>query len=252
LNIQAKQIIYKLEQKSVCDEKIPFYDNRQTDPNLVEYFYHFREYGIFHDEFEKGLIVDQQNQYCGYLSWKFRNKTNLKLKHFLSLIRKQKGFDVYFIDPFDEVTRKFDNVWLAGEYYHPGIISMTKEIFSKLSYNTNLLSKKYEKGNMGFCNYWIGNSFFWKKYIEFTRPVYQLIKREIEEKTNLGKELMKRADQEIDSNYIPFILERMFSTLLESDEQKLIKVWKISETEKRKLRHPLTRILLLREQFRIG
>ena len=60
-----------------------------------------------------------------------------------------------------------------------------------------------------YCNYWLGTTAFWEKYWEFLEPIYAFMtdKSRIERYSRL-------TDYRLPVGYIPFIIERLFSTYL--------------------------------------
>lgn len=242
------QIFYKEEQLNFTDRLFPLFNNVQNEKSQREYYYHFKEYGVFLNQYEDKIqfIKNLDEVFYGYLSWKFFQKNRLSVSDFSFFINRNPNYDVYFIDPFNQVTERFSNVWEAGEFYHPGLIEICKELFLECNLDIDLLFKPYLKKNMGFCNYWVGNVRFWNEYIKFSKPLYEKIHFHIKEGTDLGKRILIPADKEIDSNYISFILERIFSTFLEMEEFNSIRCRKISESEKSKLRNPIKKFFYKR------
>ena len=63
-----------------------------------------------------------------------------------------------------------------------------------------------------FCNYCAGSRRFWDAYMGFCEPVYHHILTGLDAADR--RLIWSRADREIDSPYVPFIMERLFSTFL--------------------------------------
>ena len=65
---------------------------------------------------------------------------------------------------------------------------------------------------MLFCNYWAGTRGFWDAYMAFCEPVRECLLHGLD--ADDRRLLHSRADRVIDACYIPFVMERLFSTLL--------------------------------------
>lgn len=186
------------------------YDNKNGNSNWYEY-------GVFRDfYFQKKFLEDE---YTGCVSWKFKQKTRILTKHFIHFIEKKPGYDVYFINPFPGNTNLFRNVWECGEYYHPGLISIIQHIFQKINYKIDIENMINTHSDTLYCNYWVGNSFFWKKYIEFCEPIYQYI--ETSNDSFLKVSSKKTVDIANNANFIPFVMERLFTTLLYKEKKNI-------------------------------
>lgn len=206
MKVYLYQIQY--DKKSRCcpdDDMIP-YDNSAASRQL-SVLENEREWRVFKNVHDAKWHLD--SEYLGLLSWKLKKKTGLSGKDIKSLIEQDEyNHDVYFINCGPEVS----SVWSQGERCHSGIVQLVRDIFTSLKYNTTILDCVHDKGITSFCNYWIGNTLFWNKYIEFTTPVYNYIQSNL---TDEQYELLHtRADSGINANYFPFIMERLFTTLL--------------------------------------
>ena len=73
---------------------------------------------------------------------------------------------------------------------------------------------RHNLNNLCFCNFWVGNRFFWEKYLNLTVPLYNLIRSD-EHLRELF--LSGKADRKSDIPLFPYFMERMFTTLLASD-----------------------------------
>jgi len=107
------------------------------------------------------------------------------------------------------------SVWKHGERWHPGLIKFTQNIFDRLNIDIDLQHLKHTKMASCFCNYWIGSPKFWDQYMNFTRPIYDHIKNDLSYSEVMF--IRTRADRGISSDYFPFIMERLFTTLLATD-----------------------------------
>lgn len=214
-SIAIYQIFYKKKQQYFLEDPFIPYDNSDSFAPML------CEYGVFKKIFDAS--VHKQYGHVGAVSWKFKRKTALSGNQFFDFIKRNPGYDVYFVNPFPRETIHH-SVWTQGDLHHSEITALTQSILMQLKYDIDLFSVKNDVSNTAYCNYWVGNELFWEKYMAFTLPIYYYIL--YESPLDLRNTfLKKRADKKINAPYFPFIFERLFSTLLVVDPSiKYIKI----------------------------
>lgn len=201
---QVFQIYYLTHQKDFLDpDFIPFDNQKNPDPKWCEF-------GVMWRSFQNNLIL--KDKLSGFVSWKFQHKTGLKGSSFLKFIKQNPGFDFYFVNPFPAQTEIYENVWQQGEFYHPGLTAAAQNLFNRAGYPIELKTLKNSPSDTVYCNYWVGSFAFWEAYIEFCRPLYELVEKGLsfEEK----EILLANADLNIKAPLLAFIQERLISTFL--------------------------------------
>ena len=168
-----------------------------------------REFYVFRTEYAREPVPDDVLR--GYVSWKFRSKSDISGRSFVDFIRENPGHDVYFVQPFPLDLAK-GNVWSQGELYHPGIIDMTQEIFDAIGYDIDLRRIPTSLRINAACNFWVGNRRFWDGYMAFCLPIYKYIEEAMPPEQR--RKLLRPADRTIPASYFSFIFERLFTTLL--------------------------------------
>lgn len=206
MEVSIYQICYDSKQHAGVDPAFRLYDNSRYC-KLYDKVNNPREYQVYidnHDPF--------QTDYIGYVSWKFKSKTGMSGDYFINKIKKSAA-DVHFVNCGP---RSITNVWRQGERQHPGILQFTQTILDSVGYDIDLHKLKHCKSKTSFCNFWVGNKTFWSKYMNFTYPIYNYIQNNLtpEQKSFITK----RACRGINSDYFPFIMERLFTTLLHVDK----------------------------------
>ncbi|VEB32318.1 Rhamnan synthesis protein F [Legionella sainthelensi] len=206
-SIAVYQIFYKKRQQYFLEDPFIPYDNSDSFAPML------CEYGVFKKIFE--ALLHKQYEYVGAVSWKFKRKTALSGEHFFNYIKKNPGYDVYFVNPFPRETIH-RSVWTQGDLHHSGITELAQSILIQLKYDIDLFSIQNDINNTAYCNYWVGNELFWEKYMAFTLPIYYYI---LYESPLYLRDILlkKRADKKINAPYFPFLFERLFSTLLVVD-----------------------------------
>jgi hypothetical protein len=202
--VMLHQIYYDDAQRPTLDRGFVPYDNRSNpDPT-------WREYHVFRSEYLSGRIPAEG--ITGYVSWKFGLKTGTTGRAFRAFIRRRPGHDVYCISPPGIDPLPFPNVWLQGEHHHPGILHLVRRVFQHVGVECDPETVHMPAGRVLYCNYWAGTRRFWDRYMAFCEPVRDCLLHGLDEADR--RLLHSRADRLIDACYIPFIMERLFSTLL--------------------------------------
>jgi hypothetical protein len=167
------------------------------------------EFAVFDREFRAG--TPEKHALLGYVSWRFHTKTFLEHDAFPRFIAQRPGADVYFVNPFPELAVLYPNVWVQGEKFHKGIIAMAEEALAAEGHRLDLATMPMAPDVTGYCNYWVANAKFWRAYMEFMLPV---VARLTDTATPLGKKVAEPAGYVFGESYLPFIIERLFSTFL--------------------------------------
>jgi hypothetical protein len=203
--LEIHQIHYLDSQRPFLDSAFLPYDNAENPrPQWAEYHVFEKEYAAH---------PCPPGGYVGYLSWKFGTKTRLPGKRFVDFIRDNPGYDVYFVNPYPLHARLFKSVWEQGDFYHPGILRFSQTIIRRAGYAFDLSSMVNDDSTLLFCNYWVGNRLFWDRYMRLASDVERVLLHGLTDEEQAY--LHSTADLRRETlSHIPFILERLFSTLL--------------------------------------
>lgn len=201
--LKIYQIYFRKEQKSFLEPHlIPYFKPEFEEPE-------WREYWTFKKNYRKVL---SSKCLTGFVSWKFASKSGVPPEKFIRFIQQNPDFDVYFLNPFPLDSVIFSNVWHHGEYYHPGLIDFSQKLLAKAGYSIDLRNISHYPEQAGYSNYWVGNGKFWKQYMDFTKPFENYVRNNL---TSAEAEyLYSIADPVSNCSHIPFIIERLFTSLL--------------------------------------
>ena len=202
--IRIHQIYYADAQRRDLDPAFIPYDNR-VNPQPE-----WREYHVFRTEWLAGRCLS--GDVTGFVSWKFGLKTRVPGRVVTTFIARHPGSDVYFVNPSRIEPRPFTSIWRQAEEHHPGILGLSQRIFDAVGVDVDLAGLGQPREQVLFCNYWAGSRRFWDAYMGFCEPVYHHILTGLDAADR--RLIWSRADREIDSPYVPFIMERLFSTFL--------------------------------------
>lgn len=203
MKIRIRQIYFSDEQIPMLCKKFEPYNNSLFPENS-----HWYEYGVIRNSYEEKFHLSAD--FTGIFSWRFEQKTGILGKDFIKFIRDNPKYDVYFINPFPAEELTYPNIWLQGEKSHPGLIEIGNQIFRKLGKDIQLEKINLGPENIAYSNYWVGNASFWRKYMNFTLPIAKLIETD----TEIRSKILSKAKYHYDAPYLPFFMERLFSTFL--------------------------------------
>jgi len=172
----------------------------------------WREFYLITEIFKSENLTD--SSYAGVISPKFNSKSKITIQEFQNFMNLNSDFDVCFINPFPQTSYFYFNIWDQGEAFHPGITSLAQRLLKEVGIPWRL----DEVGRTGhavlsYCNYWVGNERFWKKYVgNVLYPIRIFIENHVDAK--LIQDLFVPTVHSDRSSMFPFIIERLFTTFL--------------------------------------
>jgi len=213
-NIKIFQIYFKPELKEQCDPLFTPLDNTANPrPEL-------REWDVWNREHDNILKVNLD--YWGYVSWKFKEKTNLTAEQVLDHITSNPGFDVYLFNPCIVNEALFANSWEQGDIHHPGISTIGNSFFAKLGYeDVDVRSTLLDRTRTVFANYVVGNRRFWGDFMAFSRQLFTEADKDQEFKNQVfGGGLSNYAHDRSLPNFT-FLIERLIPSFLDLHDYKV-------------------------------
>jgi len=207
-NTKIFQIYFKPELKAHCDPAFTPLDNTANPrPELREWDVWDREYNS---------IVNQNLDYWGFVSWKFKEKTNLTGDQVFKFINDNPGYDVYLFNPCTLNEAVFANSWEQGDYHHPNISAIGNSFLSKIGYaDPDVKSLMLDRNKTVFANYIVGSRDFWAKFMPFTHKLFSEAEKDPVFKHQVfGEGLSNYAHDKSLPNFT-FLIERLIPTYLE-------------------------------------
>lgn len=202
------QLYFKPEQVPHLDPAFEPFDN--TDNPRPE----LREWDVWDRVYEQ--CCEQNLDYWGFLSWKFKQKSNLEGQQVIDWINANPGYDVYFINPSPLSEAVFVNSWEQGDVYHPNISSIGNSFLKKMGYDdVNVLELLLDRNVTGYANYVIGSREFWDKFMTFSRALFTEAEKDPTFKHQVfGQGLSNYAHDKTLPNFT-FLIERLIPTFIE-------------------------------------
>ena len=205
--IRIHQIHYRPQQRAELDPAFMPYDNSGDLSPLLEL-----------NVFRKiARLPETGAAACwGAVSWKFGQKTGLTGAALLSVIGANPGFDVYFCNPHPDTEALYHNLWVQGETSHPRFLTLAREVFAAAGLDPAALDEIWPAALFATTNCFVATPAFWDDYLRFIDGVLDALGGRL---SALGAAMLHSpmADAKgahANATYLPFIIERLFSTFL--------------------------------------
>jgi len=206
------QIYFKPELKSHCDPAFTPHDNTANiSPEL-------REWAVWERFYEgmKAGVLSEELDLWGFVSWKFKEKTNLTGEQFVSWINANPGYDVYFVNPCLLNEAVFLNSWEQGDIHHPNISDIGNSFLTKLGYeDVSVRDMVLDRNRTMFANYFVGTQKFWDEFMAFSNQLFTEAEKDPAFKHQVfGEGLSNYAHDKSLPNFT-FLIERLVPTFID-------------------------------------
>ena len=158
-----------------------------------------------------------ENAFYGFLSPKFKLKTNLSAGDVVDFIRASgAATDVVLFSPSIHNSAFYLNVFELGNAEHPGLMRVAQDFFARLGIAQPLASLISDSRNTVHSNYFIAKPRFWRAWLKITEQLFSIAETAADP---LGIEL-RRATQyrgRRDVQMKIFLMERVATWILVTD-----------------------------------
>lgn len=214
-NMKVYQIYYKNEQVPLLEKGFVPLDNT-TNPHPQ-----FQEWYLWDQQYQK--CCDEGLDYWGFVSWKFRDKSNLSSDQFLDWINANPGYDVYLLNPAIANEAVFANGWEQGDMWHPGLSDIANDFLTYAGYeDTDVRSMLLDRRRMGFATYFVANRKFWDGYIDLSRKIFTLAEKDPEFNQRVFAEGGSGYNLNKSLSNFPFLNERLVGTYMDLHELNVL------------------------------
>ena len=153
------------------------------------------------------------NEFVGFFSPKFREKTGLIAGEVQAIIASQPAdTDVVLFSPFFDQIATYWNIFEHGMNHHPGIFETFKLAANLLAPGVVLETLVSDSSNTVFSNFFVAKPAFWREWLANNEILFAIAE---DGTTDLGKRLnmpVKYGKQEIPAKV--FMMERVATLLL--------------------------------------
>ena len=206
--IKIFQIHYRAQQTAMLDPAfVPYNNAGDLDPLL--------EFNVFRKLWRGAETAGLD--YWGALSWKFSQKSGLSGQALLETIEANPGYDAYFCNPHPETEALFHNLWFQGETSHPYFRRLVREVFIAAGLDETSIDEFWPARLFASTNYFVARPAFWAEYIPFVEHVVASARDNLSKagRAMLMSSMADAKGAHADASYMPFIIERLFSTFLQ-------------------------------------
>jgi hypothetical protein len=207
------QILYDVSQE--IDHDLLLLDNTANErPDWFEYW--------TIRNFLRTQPLDESALY-GFLSPRFKSKTNLSGRDVLEFIRRHGDTaDVLLFTPSLHLTAYYLNVFKYGDSCHPGLVNLATRIFRRIGRPTNFDTLVTHSGNEVYSNYFVARPRFWRAWLDVTEQLFVIAEAKDDP---LGMELCRPTKYRGGGNVEikVFLMERVATWLLARDPQFVVK-----------------------------
>ena len=160
--------------------------------------------------------LDEQAFY-GFLSPKFKQKTNLDAAQVEALVREaDASTDVISLTPSIHNSAYYLNVFLHGEAKHPGLLAVTQEILQRLGSPVDLGTLVTDSRTEVFSNYFVARPRFWREWFKVNEAIFAIAEDPADalgEKLRVAVPYRARASAPMKI----FVMERIATWILNAD-----------------------------------
>jgi hypothetical protein len=172
----------------------------------------WREFRMLVDMYRSGLY--RQHAATGLFSPKFALKARISADQFTHFVDDHADCDVWFINPFPQLAYWSFNVWMQGEHAHPGLQEAAQSLLDAAGIGWRLNEvPRQGNGTLSYCNFWVGTPCFWDSYVGGVLvPIADFLEGNPDHP--VARAVMLDTTHTDPAPFLPFIIERLFSTYL--------------------------------------
>jgi hypothetical protein len=173
----------------------------------------------------RNYLVNQpldEKAFYGFLSPKFKLKTNLSSAEARDFIQASAAADVVLFSPSIHNSAFFLNVFEHGNSEHPGLIDVANQFFARLGKHQRVEELVSDSRNTVHSNYFIAKPRFWRAWLAITEKMYAIAE---DPDDSLGARLRTPTDYRGSRNVHMkiFLMERIATWILLTDPSFLAK-----------------------------
>jgi hypothetical protein len=131
-------------------------------------------------------------------------------------------------------------MWDQGEKWHPGLKSLAESSLNLDDKSKDILFfSRHDHVSSSYCNYFLGDSFFWSSYSSFISSLdNEILHRD---------KLFSETTHTTHAYWYPFVFERIFPLFISQNQNLVFKAfpWRLNEILKRTPRNLLSRAFVV-------
>jgi len=210
------QIFYDEASRARLDPGFIAFDNLANERADWREFWPIRRY------LQSANLVEED--FYGFLSPKFHDKTNLKSADVQRFINScDARTEVVLFSPSIHASAYYLNVFLHGEAEHPGLLGISERLLERAGQTVSLKTLVNDSSDTVFATYVIARPRFWRAWLALNEPVFAIAEGRGD---RLGDELRALTSYggRADVPMKVFVVERMTSLVLSLDRSFVTRV----------------------------
>jgi hypothetical protein len=222
--IRIFQIYFEGWQRELLDPAFYPLDNSRSTSELMEF-------NVF-EQLQRNAATEGATLW-GALSWRFAEKTGMQGADLVKQIVDHPGYDLYFCNPHPFNEALYHNMWVQGEVSHPQFLELVRLFYAAAGLEEKELRVIESSGNFTASNYFVASPKFWAAFIPYVKRVLVAADKALDPKVRdlIHSKVADDKGLHAGATYIPFIVERLFTTFMRS-EGKGLKSYKVALPER--------------------
>jgi len=222
--IRIFQIYFESWQRELLDPAFYPLDNGRSTSELMEF-------NVF-EQLQRNAAT-QGVALWGALSWRFTEKTGMQGSELVKQIVEHPDYDVYFCNPHPYNEALYHNMWVQGEVSHPQFLELARLFYAAAGLDDKELRTIEASGSFTAANYFVASPKFWDLFIPFVKRVLVAADKALDPRVRdrLHSKVADDKGLHAGATYVPFIVERLFTTFMRS-EGKGLRSYKVALPER--------------------
>ncbi len=164
-----------------------------------------------------------EGSFYGFLSPKFKLKTNLSSAAAHEFVSRQGDADVVLLSQSVHLPAYFRNTFRYGDSLHPGLLDVAGRFFTRIGRPTDLESLITTSRNEVYSNFFVAKPRFWREWLSVTEQLFAIAESAADP---LGEDLRRTTfyRNKYDAPMKIFIVERIATWILARDSRFVVRV----------------------------
>ena len=202
------QIYFDANSKKNLDPLFISYDNSNSNDSWFEF-------SVIKKILESNVF--DENQYIGFFSHRFYEKTGLHGKDVLDKIKNSSSDVISFSHSIKDISL-YPNSFFQGERCHKGFLNISQNILDEIKLNINLKSLVQDSSRIIFSNHFVAKFSFWKKWLTVSNKIYNLAENKDSKSYSDLNTFTTYKKIENKYQFKVFLIERLVSVVLEVNQ----------------------------------
>jgi hypothetical protein len=225
-----RQIFYNEATRARLDPAFIAFDNMATERPDWREFWPIRRFLLSEP------LVDEH--FYGFLSPKFRDKTNLSSADVYRFIAAcDARTEVVLFSPSIHASAYYLNVFMHGEAEHPGLLDVSQRLLERGGQSLSLRELVSDSSNTVFATYLVARPRFWRAWLALNEPAFASAE-DANDPVGAALRAPTSYGGRVDVPMKVFVVERMTSLVLAIDPSFVTRVHNPFATRKRAYKLP--------------